>query len=121
MRRGVGDSETTPTKITERDVCRQIIDRCGDGFLEVLGCGARTVNYGFKRFREDMLSESFLTSETTIRTKWSMLAVDEVVVKAGDRTAIDIPMLYLKAGVTLPPLGKHSTHTYTHIPEEGGQ
>lgn len=68
-----------------------------------------------------MLSDSFVTSETAIRTKWTMLAVDGIVVKHEDRTVIDIPMLYLKAGITLPPVGRHSTHTYTEDAEEGGQ
>ena len=120
VRSDVGGSETTPTKISERDVCRQLIDRCGAGFVSVLECGSKTVIYPFRKFREDMLSDSFVTSETAIRTKWTMLTVDGVVVRHGDKTVIDIPMLYIKAGMTLPPVGRHSTHTYTEDAEEGG-
>lgn len=111
-----------PTKISERDVCRQIIDCRRDALERVRELGASTVRYTRQYFTDDMLADGFITSKTTMDLKWRMLKVGGIVVERDKTTELLIPDLYLRAGVPCPVKGRTHTHTQTHTQTgEGGQ
>lgn len=114
-----------PNKISERDVCRQIVDCRKEAFEKLRSLGASTVRYTYRNFADDMLTEQFISSKTTLDNKWRMLKLDKVVVEAEDRTELNIPMVYLRAGLTVPAAGKTPyTKSHTDCPSqlgEGGQ
>ena len=91
-----------PTKVSERDVCRKIIDRNSELLVELRGRGKKYMPYDRTRFRTDMRSEGFLSTTTVIDSKWDMIKADEIVVVSGTLVAIDMARLYLVAGARLP-------------------
>lgn len=111
-----------PNKISERDVCRQIVDCRKDVLEKLRSLGASTVRYTYRNFVDDMLTEQFISSKTTLDNKWRMLKLDKIVVEAEDRTELNIPMVYLRAGLTVPAAGKAPyTKSHTDCPSQLGE
>lgn len=113
-----------PTKVTERDVCRKIIDRNEEELTALRDRGKQFMPYNKASFRSDMRSSSFLATTAVIDAKWDMLRADEIVVGNESRYAVDIARLYLVAGVRLPmPTGRVIDRLIDRETdaEEGGQ
>ena len=112
-----------PTKVSERDVCRKVIDRNKDVLVQLREAGKGFMAYDRAAFRSDMRSEGFLATTTVIDAKWDMLKADEIVLKSGMLTALDIARLYLVAGVRLPmPKGGYvRDREIERETKEGGQ
>ena len=93
-----------PIRITERQVCKKIIERKGDFLAEHRARGKQTMRYDPESFRTDMLSRDFIASQPTISCKWRMLQAGGVVKPDNGGYCIDIATLYLRAGEPVPPL-----------------
>ena len=118
-RRSAG-SEKVPNKISERDVCRQIID-CREGLLrEIRTCGGLRMCYSRRQFEDDMLVRNFISSAGTVRIKWRLLRLNGIVVEEDGATYVKIADLYIRAGMTVPIVGGRDRGE-THTAEEGGQ
>ena len=91
-----------PTKITERDVCRKVVERNSEMLQELRARGKQYMPYTKPSFRSDMRSEGFLATTSVIDSKWDMLKADEIVVVDGVHSALDMPRLYLSAGLHVP-------------------
>lgn len=92
-----------PAKITETAVCRRIVESRAEALERIVALGASHVGYTRSHFYEDMASEDFIASRTTMFAKWQMLKADGIVsVVNGTRTELDVRMLYLRAGIPMP-------------------
>ena len=91
-----------PTKISEREICRKTIERNSDVLVGLRGNGRRYMPYSMAAFRSDMRSEAFIATTSVIDAKWDMLKADGIVVDDGKLSALDIPELYLGAGLRVP-------------------
>ena len=75
------------------------------------------MRYTIKSFTEDMLTDGFIASKTTVDLKWKMLRVDGVVIDCDKTTELNIPNAYLRAGLPCPVSGKAprtQKNTQTH-------
>ncbi len=107
-----------PQKISERDVCKRIVDSRKEILESFLGSGKTAVGYSRRNFESDMLSEGFISSGVTVETKWRMLKADGVVTGEGRRTELSIPTLYIRAGLPIPAKALHTnTHKHTQTGE----
>lgn len=107
-----------PSKITKREIYRQIVRQNDEDFRDARERGVSTVPYSYSNFRADMFANDFIGSATTMKVKWDSVKVDELfTTTANGKTMLHIPTLYILAGVTVPLSGASHTHI-THTPKE---
>lgn len=108
-----------PTKVTEIDVCRKIIDRRSDLFIELGAIGKNAASYDKAMFRRDMRSEAFLATTAVIDAKWDMLIADGIVVKKDGGFALDICKLYNAARVPKPKVRADCVRVIDRLTDTG--
>lgn len=91
-----------PTKISERDICRKVVERNSDVLVGLRSRGKSFMPYSKAAFRTDMRSGGFIATTPVIDAKWDMVKADEIVAVNGTQCAVDIPRLYLCAGLRVP-------------------
>lgn len=61
--------------------------------------------YNRRQFEDDMLVGNFISSAGTVRIKWRLLRLNGIVVEEDGATYVKIADLYIRAGMTLAPIG----------------
>lgn len=107
-----------PQKITSTEICRHIISRKGDLLTEAMALGHRRVGYCPAWFAEDMAAGDLISTKACVASKWRTLLADEIVVREGAATRLDIPSLYIRAGLPVPPEGSARSRTHSQTAEE---